>query len=161
MRCALVLFAIFGLLGCERRSSDFTEAELTEIKAENPGMTSACIRSLRRDGMPGWLLEIDKCFRMMPAKRWHGVWRIGFEWSNFCPSPARDCPIFGEPGVITLERAEGAYSGPPLQDGLYAIDFIGRRTEKRGAHGHLNQYEHAIVVDRVNSLNEIGGGRNR
>ena len=155
MRTELVLVSLLILTACEKRSADFSDADLKQIRAENPGMTETCFRALRREGMSGWPDSVDGCFEMLPAKRWGGVWNTGWEWSNFCQSPARDCPVYGEPGVMTMEFAPGAYNGPDISSGLYAIEFVGRRTAKPGGYGHLGQYSHAIVVDRIVSLKKI------
>ena len=38
---------------------------------------------------------------------------------------------------------------------LYAVDFIGRRTLKRGGYGHFGVFDHEIVVDRIISIEPV------
>ena len=44
-----------------------------------------------------------------------------------------------------------------IRDGLYRIEFIGRRTKVPGYFGHLNTYEHMVIVDRLISIRTIPG----
>ena len=130
---------------------------MEDIRAENPGMTKACLEVVRRTGFPP-LDDMPRCYGMLPAKRWAGLWNSGWEWTNFCPAPARECPIASEHGDVWLEFADKAYDGPDLPDGIYEIEFIGRRTAKAGSFGHLSQYDHAMVVDRVLSITLVQDG---
>jgi hypothetical protein len=129
-----------------------SDAEMKQFVAENPGMTKACLDEVSRSGILGYRPDDPACFEMMSARRWKGLWKSGWEWTNFCPAPARECSISAEHGDIWLEFAEHAYSGPELKDGLYEIEFIGRRTKVPGHFGHLGQYDHLMVADRVNSI---------
>lgn len=122
MRSALFLLAIGSLLvGCDHRKPAVSDADFKAFKASNPGMTEQCLNEYRYGGVTAWRPDDPECFEMMPAQRWSGVWFNGWEWSNFCAAPAKECPIESEHGDIWLEFAKGAYSGPDLLDSLYRI----------------------------------------
>lgn len=140
---------------CNVQEPAFSDAEMVQLRAQYPGMTKGCFEQMRRTGFPPSTDDPEECFRMTPAKRWTGLWNAGWEWSNFCPAPAEHCPIAADHGDIWLEFKPGAHEGPELRDGLYAIEFIGRRTAQSGSFGHLNQYDHLMAVDRVISIRKV------
>lgn len=135
------------------------DADIEEIRAGNPGIKEVCLKKLRTGQMGAFeWINNPECFEMLPARSWTGLWNTGWEWTNFCPEPAKKCPISSEHGDIWIEFAEGAYRGLPEQpDGVYRINFIGRRTNTSGYFGHLGQYDHLMVVDRVISIRKIPG----
>lgn len=104
-------------------------------------------------------LPDDLCFKFAPAQRMQGLWRNEFEGSQFCAAPARRCsgsdhyPF--EPGVASLQFArpasaiDGLYPG-----GLYAIDFVGRRTVFDGSYGY-GFFSQEVIVDRLISIREV------
>ena len=118
-------------------------------------MTQRCLDDYRYGGFDAWAREPDEpaCYEMLPDRRWTGLWETGWEWTNFCPDPAKDCDWMSKRG-IWLRFAKGA---PKVPDGLYRIEFVGRRTKVAGYHGHLNHYEHLMVVDHLISLGKILG----
>ena len=154
MRRSVELLIIALLCGCSDAEPAYpkTRDELEKLAAANPGLTETCREDLQRDGIDAIALRDDECFEKLPAQRWRGLWDRGWEWTSFCPAPARECPIRADHGDIWLERAEDAYKGPELADGLYQIEFVGRRTKFPGHFGHLNQYDHLMVVDRIVSI---------
>lgn len=97
----------------------------------------------------------DQCFDMAPKRRWKGLWLKGFEDSRFCPSPATSCS-FETPGKSTwLSEPDkdidvGSYDGD-----VYEVEFIGRRTSKSGRYGHLGEFDHEIIVDKMINLRRI------
>ena len=95
---------------------------------------------------------------MTPPRRWSGLLNLGFEWSNFCPSPAQTCSLSSERGDVWTELGTGVFKGDELPDGLYQVEFVGRRTLKAGHFGHLNQYDHYMIVDRIVSVKRVGKG---
>lgn len=129
-----------------------TREELEKLIAVNPGLIKECREDLQRYGSRAILFGYDECFEKMPARRWSGLWERGWEWTSFCRETAKECPIRADHGDIWLEGAEAAYKGPELVDGLYRIEFVGRRTKYPGYFGHLNQYDHLMVVDRMISV---------
>ena len=140
------------LLGCEANHATSDEEaavnkEIENIRKANPGLKEACLKKLGTGaiGASEWMNNPD-CFDMMPPQRWRGLWNSGWEWSNFCPVPAASCSIAPDHGGIWL-----TFPAPPTgeeTDGVYQIEFVGRRTRVPGHFGHLGQYEHLIVVDR-------------
>lgn len=131
------------------------EAEIGEIRASHPGIKEACLDGIRagKFGAFEWMDNAD-CFEMLRPQRWSGLWNSGWEWTNFCPEPAKDCPISSERGDIWLTFAKGAFHGPEVSDGVYRIDFVGRRTKVPGYFGHQAQYDHLMVVDRMVSMSK-------
>ncbi len=91
---------------------------------------------------------------MTAPERWQGLWRNDFEGSEFCPVPARNCPSDPAKGGIWLNVPEGTR---PAQGagGLYAIEFVGRRTREPGLFGHMGMFEHEMIVDRLISIREV------
>jgi hypothetical protein len=96
-------------------------------------------------------LPTDRCVRMLPAQHWKGIWINAFEGSQFCPAPAKTCPAASREDVIWLtpERLHG------LRDGMYAVEFVGRRTEYKGQYGHLGMSDHEIIVDEPISVRTL------
>ncbi len=91
----------------------------------------------------------DQCFEMAPRQRWKGLWQKGFEDSRFCPSPANACSFENPGDSIWLSEPDkdvevGSYNGD-----VYEVEFIGRRTSKRGRYGHFGEFDHEIVVDKM------------
>jgi hypothetical protein len=155
------------LVGCHQRkpvSKQDAElaramgAELKQIRLENPGMREVCIRAVQANKLGALeLLDNPDCFDMLSPQRWSGLWDTGWEWTNFCPDPAKQCGSSSEHGDVWLTFAKDSYHGPHLADGVYRIEFIGRRTRVPGHFGHLNQYDHLMVVDRIISIERIPG----
>jgi hypothetical protein len=163
VRFFLFMAATLFLVGCHRDGGNNAEAALAEaylqqLQGSHPGMTDACVQKIRTGevGLTGWI-DNPACFQMLPDQRWSGLWDAGWEWTNFCPDPAKQCGSSSEHGDIWLTFAKGADRGPDLADGVYRIVFVGRRTKVSGYFGHLDQYDHLMVVDRVISLEKIRG----
>lgn len=144
-----------SLSGCNRRTPAVSEADYRAFKASNPGMTKQCLEAYRYGGFSAWRPDDPNCFEMTPSQHWSGLWENGWEWTNFCPDPAKNCDWISKRGSW-LTFAQGAYRGSkPLDRGVYRIDFVGRRTKAAGNFGHLGSYDHLIVVERVLSLHKI------
>jgi hypothetical protein len=156
MRGLLVVAFALALVGCEQRKPAVSDADFAAFRESNPGMTKQCLDAFRYGGIMAWRPDDPDCYAMLPAQRWSGIWILGFEWTNFCPDPATDCSVYGEPGVSWVTFAGGAYpwtKSPP--DGSYHIEFVGRRTKDAGHFGHLGQYDHLVVVDKVISIRRM------
>lgn len=100
--------------------------------------------------------EEDQCFKFTTSKRMHGLWRNEFEGSQFCPPPATQCANSRKPLFIWFQMKSplpGWEDTPP--GGLYAVDFIGRRSEYRGMYGHLGMSDEEVIVDRMISIKEV------
>jgi hypothetical protein len=152
---SLTVVAIAALLaGCHHRKPSMSDAEFKALKASNPGMTQKCLDANRFGGVLAWRPDDPACFDMLPDQRWTGLWEKGWEWTNFCPDPAADCDWMAKRG-IWLTFAKDAYRGPKLANGIYRIEFIGRRTRQAGNFGHTNAYDHLMVVDRLISIRQV------
>jgi hypothetical protein len=159
-----IIVALIAMLaaGCSRGGSNNTEAALADaylqqLQAQHPGMTDACVQKIRKGeiGLADWI-DNPGCFDMLPDQRWSGLWNTGWEWTNFCPATAQQQCDWSKRGTW-LTFAKKAYEGPELEDGIYRIEFIGRRTRVPGYFGHLDQYAHLMVVDRLISIKKIPG----
>jgi hypothetical protein len=130
------------------------DADIAKTRASNPGIKEACLKKIRAGelGALEWMDNPD-CFEMLPGRRWSGLWNSGWEWTSFCPDPAKECPTASESGDIWLEF--GKDREPQIPDGLYRIEFQGRRTQMPGHFGHLDQYDHLMVVDRLISIRPV------
>jgi hypothetical protein len=132
-----------------------SEDDVRLLRETLPGITDECVEKLRFAGIDAFPERTDECFEMAPAKRWTGLWRNEFEGSRFCPSPAQDCS-FDSPGDriwLSYANVQGPGS-EAVSEGLYAIEFVGRRTLKRGSHGHFGASDHEIIVDRLMSIKQ-------
>lgn len=134
-----------------------TSADVQAFAAERPGITAKCLDDVRW-GRRDWgdAGEDPDCFEMLPEQRWSGLWEDGWEWTNFCAEPAKQCDWMAKSGTW-LTFAEGAYPKGEVPDGTYRIEFIGRRTKIPGQFGHDGAYEHLMVVDRLISIRTIPG----
>jgi hypothetical protein len=144
------------LVGCHQRKPAMSDADFQEFKASYPGMTKRCLDETRYGGMSAWRPDDSDCFAMLPAHRWSGLWEKGWEWTNFCPDPAKECDWMAKRGTW-LTFAKGARSETVLPDGTYRIEFVGRRSKVPGNFGHQASYDHLMVVDRVISIQRIPG----
>lgn len=161
MRLIIFVTAAVLIAGCHHRKPAFSDAEMQQIRVDNPGMTNECLEQLKYGGMAAWRPDDPECFEMMPAQRWRGLYKVGFEWANFCPEPAGSCAAFfmhGENWTVWAKGADPRSSG--RLDGLYQIEFVGRRTKVAGHFGHLGQYPHMILIDKLISIKEIGAPPN-
>jgi hypothetical protein len=146
------------LVGCHHRKPAVSDADFKAFRASNPGLTQRCLHDYRYRGVEVAMEEADDpaCYHMLLDQHWSGLWEIGWEWTNFCPDPAKQCDWEANRG-IWLTFAKGAYRGQRPPDGVYRIDFIGRRTKAPGNFGHLGAYDHMMVVDRLISIRKIPG----
>ena len=154
MRTSLLIFAIV-LAGCERVEPGISDADYKAVLAGNPGLTDACKQELRKTGMYG--VTNDDCYEMMSPQRWKGIWNGGWEWSNFCPAPATTCSVRFERNEMDLGFGGAASPKIAKDGGMFEIEFVGRQSQYAGHYGHLDQYPHMILVDRMISIRQIAG----
>jgi hypothetical protein len=129
--------------------------DLKIVTDEFPGMTKACVEKIRIGGTKALPKRTEDCFEMMPQQRWTGLWRNNYEGSDFCPAPARECPD-GKPGDFAwLTLPDPMAKALQGRGGLYALDFIGRRTLHPGRFGSYGSYAHEMIVDRIISMKEV------
>jgi hypothetical protein len=151
--------ALILVLGaCNHRQRKMTDAQLKLARSQFPGITDACLDKMRWGGVEAMPNEVDKCFKMLPQQRWRGLWRNDFEASKFCPAPARECTTRVPGPSIWLDFRSGlnrpaglGLKGP--SGGLYAIDFIGRRTAYPGIYAGGADQE--MIIDRLISIKEV------
>jgi len=130
-----------------------SEADYQDIVAGRPGLTDECKRELRETGT---FSPFDgRCYQTLPPRRWTGIWNAGWEWSNFCAAPARQCGVSARNGEMALQFADGAYPKGDDLDGTFEIAFIGRQTKHADGYGHLGQYQHMIMVDRLLAIRRL------
>lgn len=142
--------------GCEQRVPKISNESMQELRAGLPGITEQCLETISFGGLEATPDRVDKCFQMLPPQRWKGLWRDDFEGSRFCPAPAESCS-YASPGDavwLTFIDTPGWQQGRP-RGGLYAIEFIGRRTAQKGSYGHLGMSQHEVLVDRLISLKAL------
>ena len=102
-----------------------------------------------------------RCLKYDGPRRMKGLWRNDFEGSQFCPAPAKTCgyvmsdkrtnPVIWLDFSVSLPAD---HKGNGL-GGLYAIDFIGRRSAYPGYYGHMGVFDEEVIVDRMISMKEI------
>ena len=142
------------LIVCQDRKPAVSNAEFAAFKASHPGMTQACLDEVRYGGFVAWRPDDPDCYEMLAAQRWGGLWEHGWEWTNFCPDPAKQCDWMAERGTWLI-FAESADPGQDLPEGVHRIEFVGRRTRVPGNFGHTNSYDHLMIVDRLISIQPV------
>ncbi|MFD1034446.1 hypothetical protein ACFQ15_07270 [Sphingomonas hankookensis] len=154
-RCLpLIALSCLVLVGCNPPTKHYSDAEMNFYEAALPGMTEECRNKLQFGGIGALPWDTDDCYKMPLPRRWQGLWRNSFESHVFCEAPATRCRIEPDadpqPPYTWIE-----FKGPidprvkQAAEGLYRIDFIGRKTVIPGNYGHLGLARHAIVVDRL------------
>jgi hypothetical protein len=158
MRLVLCICLIaLTLSSCNYRKPAVSDADFQDFKAANPGMTKQCLDANRYGGFNAWRPDDPDCFEMTPAQQWSGLWETGWEWSNFCPDPAHECDWMSKRGTWLI-FAKDAWRAPrKIDEGVYRISFVGRRTRVPGNFGHMASYQHLMVVDRLISIEKIPG----
>jgi len=137
------------------------DAEVQRIREAAPGMTETCVAKLRTGGTKALQAPTAECFQMTASQRWSGLWRNDFEGSLFCPAPAKTCGYVArgrrsEPSIwLDFGRPPSAEFSPKQHGGLYAVEFIGRRTAIPGHHGHMGVFDAEMIVDQLISMKEI------
>ncbi len=135
-----------------------SDEELKSIQADYPGIKPECLEKLKYGGVQALPKGTDQCFEMTSSQRWRGLWRDSFEGSVFCPSPAKECSNI-RPDQIWLSYSEKLRHAKtkPIEGagGLYLVEFIGRKTLKRGHYGHMGLFDNEIIVDRLISVREL------
>ena len=155
LRVGIILLAILLAQGCADRQTVVSEELVREFRDELPGITEKCLDTLRYGGVDAIPTRVDQCFEMTPKKRWKGLWRNGFEGSRFCASPAKSCSFETIGERVWLSDPDNVVPVKRSDEALYEIEFLGRRTLKKGAHGHLGVSDHEMVVDKVISLTRV------
>ena len=141
---------------------NFSDRFIAHTGIPLPGHPYPCTY-VKKDKQFGEYLQsvpTDQCVKMSPSVRMQGLWRNEFEGSQFCPAPAKECSFALEDGGnerrIWLDFAAPFPSSEErLPGGLYAVDFVGRRTVYRGEYGHLGVFDGEVIVDRMISIKEI------
>lgn len=112
-------------------------------------------------------VPVDQCFKMLPAKRFRGIWLDQFEGSVFIDG-ARDMgtakaelrrrlavPAAHMEWLGWDDTYRAAHFPPSPNARVVAIDFIGRRTAYPGRYGHMGMSSSEVVVDRIISAHPI------
>lgn len=156
MRVAVVCIAAALLVACHHRQPKMSDALLAQLRAAEPGITDDCLEKMKWGGIGAAPQATDKCFKMLPAIRWRGLWRNDFEGSDFCPAPADECRWTTPRNAIWLSlRKSSLYYSMEGRGGLYAVDFVGRRTAERGHYGHMGTSDYEVIVDRLISIRQV------
>lgn len=158
MKQFLCVAAIALLFGCQGGHPAIPDDEFVAFRASHPGMSEACLTDVRYGGFKKSRPDSPDCYAMLPAQRWSGLWQHGWEWSNFCPDPAKQCDWMSKRGTW-LTFAQGASPKAMVPDGVHRMVFIGRRTKSPGNFGHLAGYDHLMVVERILSIETSAGAK--
>jgi hypothetical protein len=98
----------------------------------------------------------DQCFKFSRPELMSGLWRNQFEGSQFCARETTRCQSEDDAAFVALSFAQpllgDAYTPP---GGLYAVEFIGRRSLHGGRFGHFGMADNAVIVDRLIAIREI------
>ncbi len=130
---------------------DPVDQQIARTRVGAPGRPVPCGREEKHNGVTVIVsAKTEQCFKMLPSRRWRGLWRNDFEGSQFCPEPATKCD-FNSPGE-RIWLSEKPDRRPDRK--LYRVEFIGRKTLYKGAYGHMGASDHEIVMDRMISQRE-------
>ena len=154
MKATLILPMIAVLFGCQQPEPVISDDEFTGFRESHPGMVQSCLDEVLYGGYVEWRPDDPDCYEMLPAQRWSGLWEHGWEWTNFCPEPAKTCDWMAEHGTW-LAFADDVQLEDNLPDGVHRIEFVGRRTKVSGNFGHAASYKHLMIVDRIISLEPV------
>ena len=156
MRFASVILTAALLVSCNRQQPKLSDEQVQKLRMTYPGMTDACVDKARWGGIEALPDDWEQCFRWGPQQRWSGLYVTGFEWSRFCPAPARECSArspgefidLDESPAVKLPGYEGEESPP-----VYDVEFVGRKTvfPMPGPDGPKNE----IIVDRLISMKKL------
>ena len=96
---------------------------------------------------------------MDAAQTYRGLWRDDFEGSRFCPDPQTECTqeTSGEAIWLTFSpELEGRENvAGDMTGSLYAIEFTGRMTARRGHYGHMGMFNREAVVDDITFIRSL------
>ncbi|WP_404334333.1 hypothetical protein AB2M62_12980 [Sphingomonas sp. MMS12-HWE2-04] len=148
--------SLFCLAACQQTTPRLTDEQVASLREGLPGISEQCLQMARDGGVEAIPSAVDQCFKMTPSQHWHGLWRDDFEGRRFCPAPARQCSIETPgPKIWPRFKDEKRPIGNQATGKLYAVEFIGRRTQSPGAHGHMAQSEHAILIDQLLAISPV------
>jgi hypothetical protein len=146
------LLSVALLFACQEQKPKFTDEQMREVRAESPWMTDECLEKMQWGGIKA---VTGDCTRRSPAARWRGLWRTDFEGSLFCPAPAQTCSNSVQGRRIALEvDPYPAAMRNTKPGGLYAVEFIGRRSS-HGTAMEVSGYKADIRLDRLISIRQI------
>ena len=151
MRLAVLVLAMMALSGCHSEQPKMSDEQLSDLR--KMGIKDECLRKAKWEGAE--VITEDCVERSAPA-HWRGLWRDDFESPLFCHAPARECTNGPQPGKkiwLRLEPRPVALR-KIVPGGLYAIEFIGRRSV-HGTPAIANGFAQDIVVDRLISLKQV------
>lgn len=169
LRSLAVLMLSFCLLSCgsSQRASTPVSAYKQwgdKWKAVTGGLFGhPCMREVKQDGIwDGKILEslpMDTCYRFEQPKRFRGLWRNEFEGSQFCPGSARACDFdhyhAGRGNIwLDVEKVDPSLIKED-REGIYQIDFIGRKTMFKGTYGHGGIFDEYVIADKVIALKKV------
>ena len=78
----LILLSCLLICGCHHRQPQLSDAQIERIRALSPGITSACVETIRWGGIR-FMPDIETCMTMSDEKHWRGLWRTYFENDRF------------------------------------------------------------------------------
>lgn len=147
---------LMGIAACSKPQPKMSDAQVNDLRAALPGISEECLQILRMEGAETKQeLTTERCFGMEPAKLWTGLWHDEFEGSDFCAVPARTCPDDESRNRVSLTFGPNALpNSPKAPGGLYAIEFVGRRSKNAGWYGKTPGYRE-MIVDKVISIKEL------
>lgn len=139
---------LLALSGCQEAPA-LSNAEVQKMRGMFPGMTTRCLNLIRQKGLVAMPDRADQCFKMTAPQRFKGVWRREFELSRFCPVSTSTCGHAYTGNEIWLSFGDNVAKEMPARNGLYSIEFVGRKTLLRGMFGHMGTFGHEVLVDRL------------
>ena len=158
MRGSFLITISLLLLGCHHRQPRFSDEQMAEFRAADPGMKDECLEIIRWGGPEALTKPQEECYKFDPPRRWKGLWFGEFETSRFCPEPARQCPDNRPGEYIWLEVGPAAHvppSGEKMMGGMWQVDFVGRKSTFPGEYGHLGESQEEIIMDRLLAIKRV------
>ena len=114
-------------------------------------------------------IPAEQCYRLLPARRYKGIWLDEFEGSRFFEGASTPAEVKSRYRALRGRQGRGAewlnFSQslePSLRrrhdndhSTMFLIDFVGRRAAYKGRYGHMGVYDSLMIVDKVNDAEFI------
>ena len=131
-----------------------SDEDIALLQELYPGITEECVEIVRLEGVQAMPRDVRDCFVMNRTRRYSGYWLLDFETSLYCEQTKPECIVGEEGRYVWLTFDDDAKPEVP-KDGIYRIEFTGRRTADIGGFGHEGSADHEVVVEDLITLEAV------
>ena len=139
-----------GLAACSPEPA-MSDEDMALLRESAPGISERCLEIARSDGVEVIPQDVRDCFAMEQPRRYSGYWLTDFETSIYCEERGSDgsCLLDGTLVWLSFDVDTTPRNVP---DGVYRIEFTGRRTAAAGSFGHWGSSDYELVVEDLLTL---------